>query len=165
MSYLKLSKCTAGVLLISFALNGCASISGNGRILLGAAAAGSAGVAGGAILSPNSESRGLNTLVFGLSGALVGGVIAALTQPSSSPEPVKTLKDRELDIRGTPRQTWIAPTGLLPSYVKQRLQPVVIEEFEETDRLSEDGDLHVPHKVYRIKRPAELSARPIEGSK
>ena len=165
MRYLNFSGLTIGWLLGTLTLSSCASLRGNGRIFLGAAAAGSVGAVGGAIFSPNFESRGLNALVFGLTGALAGGVIAALTNPPPAPPPATTLKDRELDLKGASRQMWSAPTGPLPAYVKQRLQPVIIEEYEEKDRLTEDGDLHVPHKVYRIKRPAELSARPITEAK
>ena len=39
---------------------------------------------------------------------------------------------------------------------------MVIEEYLEADRVTEEGTLHEPHKAYRIKRPAELFARPTE---
>jgi hypothetical protein len=49
---------------------------GVSHFLLGAAAGALAGGAGGVLLSPNAESRNLNGLVFGLTGGLVGGLLA-----------------------------------------------------------------------------------------
>ena len=48
---------------------------GVSHFLLGAAAGALAGGTGGVLLSPNAESRPLNGLVFGLTGALVGGLL------------------------------------------------------------------------------------------
>ena len=48
----------------------------------------------------------------------------------------------------------------LPAFVRDRLQPAIVEEFTESDSLTEDGALRAPHKIYRIKRPAELFTRP-----
>ena len=46
------------------------------RFLTGALAGGALGAAGGTVMSPNKPSQGLNALVFGLSGAAAGGLIA-----------------------------------------------------------------------------------------
>jgi hypothetical protein len=142
-----------------FAFTACASLSQRDRVMYGAIGGGAIGAAGGSMLSPNDESRGINALVFGLSGALSGGLIALLTDrpPATKPED-KSLKARELS---EPRvQSFVVPPGgELPDFVKQRLSPVVIEEFEETDSIAEDGSLRAPHKVYRITRPAELSVK------
>lgn len=48
------------------------------RFLTGAAAGGAAGAIAGFALSPNEESRGLNGLIFGLTGALSGGLFALI---------------------------------------------------------------------------------------
>jgi hypothetical protein len=52
------------------------------------------------------------------------------------------------------------PSQELPPFVRERLMPVVVETLTEPDTVSEDGSLHEPHKVYRIKRQAELVTRP-----
>ena len=51
----------------------------------------------------------------------------------------------------------------IPDFVKARIQPVIVEEYMEAATIGEDGTLREPHKVYRIKRPAEFSATPIAG--
>jgi len=114
-------------------------------------------------LSPNSESQGMNALVFGLSGALTGGLVALVTDrpPQTKPED-RSLKARELG-SATSQQFVVPQSGDLPDFVKARLTPVVIEEFEERDSIAEDGSLRAPHKVYRIKRQAELITRSPES--
>jgi hypothetical protein len=120
-----------------------------------------AGSAGGAVLSPNPESRGLNTLVFGLAGALVGGVAGLLTYDDGRIPPAhSSLEERE---RASLREFSAAPSEPVPPFVRDRLQPVVIEEYTEGDSVSDDGSLHEPHRAYRIKQPAELFARPGEN--
>jgi hypothetical protein len=141
-------------------LPGCASLKGKNRVLVGFAAGAAVGAGGGAALSPNSESRGMNALVFGLSGALVGGVAALLTDQPPAPEHEATLRERELGTPGVGRQFQIQPASELPPFVRERIQPAVVEEYLESDRISEDGELHEPHKVYRIKRPVELAPKP-----
>jgi hypothetical protein len=124
------------------------------------------GAVGGAALSPNSESRGLNALVFGLAGALIGGLIGFFSgTPSKREENGATLESREKATNGS--REIQAPTGAdLPAFVKERFRPAVIEEYTEQDSISEDGSLSEPHKVYRIKRPAELVTKPVvEGEK
>ena len=114
-------------------------------------------VGGGAVaLSPNSESRPLNALVFGLTGALIGGLSSLLIHPDAPAKPSHVNASRSVD----DTRLFLAPKSDLPSFVKERLTPVVIEEFTEKDAISEDGSLHEPHKVYRILRQAELISKP-----
>ena len=142
---------------LMFGLSGCATLNQRERVMVGALGGGSAGAIAGSVLSPNDESRGLNALVFGLSGALGGALIAMLTErpPVTKPSDL-SLKARELEASRARR--FEVPMGEeLPTFVRERLSPVVIEEFEETDSIAEDGSLRAPHKVYRIARPAELT--------
>lgn len=146
---------------------GCSTTRSVKRMGIGAAGGGAFGVVGGAVLSPNSESRALNSLVFGLSGALVGVAVAALTQPQDAEVNPETgsFKAREQQGGASARQFTVGvpvqSARELPAFLKERLQPVVIEEALETDSVGEDGTLHEPHKVYRIRRPAELFAKPV----
>ncbi|MGE4108220.1 MAG: hypothetical protein AB7F66_13480 [Bacteriovoracia bacterium] len=106
----------------------------------------------------------MNALVFGLSGALAGGLIAALTEPKElKGEEIGALEGRDKPASSSSFYRVENPieTGNLPDFLKHRLQPVVIEEAHEVDTLSEDGTLHEPHKVYRIKRAAELISKPL----
>lgn len=140
----------------------CSTVRRNERLMTGVGTGAGSGALGGALLSPNAESRGLNALVFGLSGALVGGTIALLTGADSDTKtPASDLKNRELQSSSSGREFVVQPHQELPAFLKNRIQPVVIEEFVETDQTGEDGSLHEPHKVYRIKRPAELISRPV----
>lgn len=145
--------------VISFLGTGCASLSQRERLTASVLAGGSVGAAGGSLLSPNAESQGLNALVFGLSGALTGGLVALLTDrpPVTKPED-KSLKARELG-REQASEFVVPQNQELPAFVRDRLSPVVIEEYEEADSVAEDGSLRAPHKVYRIKRQAELTAK------
>ena len=146
-------------------LSGCASLTGRKRVLIGAGLGISAGAVGGALLSPNEESRALNALVFGLSGALAGGLIALLTESKSEvPKASSDLKDQELTLDKTTREFQVLPNQQLPNFLKERIHPLVIEEFVEADSVSEDGTLHEPHKAYRVKRPSELFAKPVQIS-
>jgi hypothetical protein len=148
----------------SLLVSSCASIRGKDRVLVAVAAGSVAGAGGGASLSPNDESRGLNAIVFGLSGALVGGAVALLTDPEPNPEPgPSSLKDREIGLGGKSRDYLVVPHQELPEFLKRRVQPVVIEEYVESDRVTEEGTLHEPHRAYRIKQPAELFAKPVPG--
>jgi hypothetical protein len=112
----------------------------------------------------------MNALVFGLAGAVAGGALAILAAPSDS-DPATTehtLKTQELlgapgaSSFGNDKLYSVSPSTQLPSFVKERLQPVVIEEATEPDSVSDDGTLHEPHKVYRIQKNAELFALPPE---
>lgn len=151
---------------LSFVLTGCATLNGRNRILAGIGMGAAAGAGGGALFSPNGESRNLNTLVFGLSGALAGGVISYLTDSSSSLEKRSTdLKARELGVTQVGKDFLVIPEASLPEFVRKRMQPVVVEEFIERDHVTEEGTLHEPHKAYRIKRPAELFAGPTSQEK
>lgn len=148
-------------ILVGALVSGCATLKQQDRLLVGVGGGAALGAAGGSLLSPNSESQGLNALVFGLSGALTGGLVALLTdRPPVTPTEDKSLKARELKT-GVSQQFVVPQKDELPEFVKRRLTPVVIEEFEERDTLAEDGSLRAPHKVYRIKRQAELT--PLEA--
>lgn len=138
---------------------GCATLTPTQKravLYSGIGAAG--GAIGGSMLSPNDESRALNTLVFGLTGALTGSLIASLGPSSREPSGPSGFRDR-LEEQAA-REFSVYPNGELPDFLKNRIQPVVVEEYVESDQVSEDGTLHEPHKVYRIKQPAELYARP-----
>lgn len=152
----------AGALGLVF-LNGCATgQSRTGRLLSSVVVGVATGAAGGALLSPNRESRGLNALVFGLGGGLASGALAVLSSPSGDePRGQESLKERELGNASNSSQEFQLPVDAsLPQFVRQRLRPAIIEEYTEADSIAEDGSLRAPHKVYRIKRPAELIARP-----
>ncbi len=136
------------------------------RFLIGAGVGGSVGAMGGISLSPNKESKGLNALIFGIGGALLGGTVSLLMDPKTDVgESSSSLKEKEKEKElGAPHTTDTSGTlgsliqtgGELPPYLKERFKPALIEEFMERDTLGEDGSLHEPHKVYRIKRQAEL---------
>ncbi|MBY0472106.1 hypothetical protein K2X30_13145 [bacterium] len=146
------------LLLISIFFSSCATVRGSQRILFGAGVGAVAGAGGGAALSPNDESRGLNALVFGLSGALVGGVVALLTdhkEDVKKAEPALNGQDNAVSLKYQ-----VLPEDRLPSFVRDRLQPTVIEEYVQPDVVTEEGVLHEPHKVYRIKRLPELYSKP-----
>ncbi len=148
--------------LIVVITSGCASLTPRDRLMVGVIGGAAAGAASGSVLSPNPESQSLNALVFGLSGALTGGLIALFTDrpPQTKPED-RSLRARELAPAAS--QQFVVPqSGPLPEFVKKRLTPVVIEEFEERDSIAEDGSLRAPHKVYRIKRQAELVPVPAQ---
>ena len=148
------------VLILMTQLSACASTSQNKRTFLMSLSGGAAGAIAGVSLSPNRESRPLNGVVFGLSSALIAGAAALIWGQDRVNESENTspLKARESAIdRPLGSQTYpVTQEGELPEFLKKRFRPVVIEEFVERDRVSEEGTLHEPHKVYRIKRPAEL---------
>ena len=150
------------VLILSIAIQGCASFqSQRDHVLLGAGAGGAIGAVSGAGLSPNDESRGMNALVFGLSGAIIGGLVGFFT-PSipDSKKGAQNLEEKDMASRQNNKEYSLSPNEELPDYIKKRLSPTVVEEFIENDQVGEDGSLHAPHKVYRIKHPAELIAKP-----
>ncbi len=150
-------------LLIGSLSVGCAS-TGRTRIMAYGGSGAAIGAVSGIGLSPNDESRGLNALVFGLAGAVIGGLVGALTDtkpPTSEEKP--SLKERDLGSVPGDHDYVIPPDSALPRFVKDRLQPMVIEESVEQDTITEDGTLHEPHKVYRIKRPSELYAKPAKS--
>lgn len=137
-------------------LLGC-STTGSKRIFLGVGSGLATGAAGGIVFSPNSESTVLNALVFGLAAGLVGGSIAALTDTSPKASSTQmTLKENDLGLK--PFEANYAPklSDEIPGFVKDRLKPLVVEEYVQQEVLSDDGTLHEAHKVYRIKRGAEL---------
>ncbi len=159
-------------LITVWLVTSCASVTGQKRVVAGALSGGAVGAGSGAILSPNEESRGMNALVFGLSGALIGGTIAILTdRPTPSATESSDLKTKERGGGSSSGEVLypVLPFQKLPPYLKGRIQPLVIEEHIERDQIGEDGTLHEPHKAYRIKRNAELITQPIvepsEGGK
>ena len=152
----------------------CISSCGTGskRVFTGSVMGAATGVTGGVVLSPNSESRGMNALVFGLTGGVIGGIIGSLTDTSPSNYGHETsLKDRDQEINADHKLYEVESSEQLPAFVKERLKKAVIEGFTNRDTVDEDGALHEPHKVYRIKRQAELFSKPkmttsqSEGSK
>jgi hypothetical protein len=151
------------VVSLALLLPSCASVTGSNRVLAGVTFGAVGGAGSGALLSPNSESRAINAAVFGLLGGLLGGGAAYFSDPNGANQSEKktSLRDRELGSASSlSRQVELQSGGDLPTYLKDRFRPVVIEEFIEADRVSEEGTLHEPHKAYRIKRPAELIAQP-----
>lgn len=159
---MKARKLVSALLVLSL-FNSCATA--RGRFFFGAA--GGAAIGGGtaALLSPNKESIGLNALVFGLVGALAGGLASAflIKDPKPEPSPDNSLKGRELGIQDSNTKLFsISPTQKLPEFLKERLQPVIVEEAVEPDTVSDDGTLHEPHRIYRIQRQAELLSKPAQ---
>ncbi len=161
---MKTPKIILTALLSASLVSGCA-MAPRKRILMGVSIGGAGGAVGGAVFSPNSESRGLNTLVFGLVGAVVGGLVGLLIHDDSEiPEPKTPAQNAvRLDLK-TQEFSVSPPAQDLPAFVRERLKPVVVEELQESDTISEDGSLHEPHKVYRIKHQAELIAKPFSNS-
>ena len=154
-----LRKTIAAILLIA-QVTACAT-SPRKRMFIGVGAGAAVGAAGGAILSPNSESRGLNTLIFSIIGALAGGLGALLLSHEDEIPAGKTPAPGLTEESAAGIEFINRPTQPLPQFVKDRLVPVVVEELVEQDTVGEDGALHEPHKIYRIKRQAELIARPV----
>ena len=155
------------ILVWGLALTSCATVSGKNRTLAGVALGGMMGAGGGVALSPNDESRAINAIVFGLLGGLIGGGAAVFSDPNGANQSGKntTLKEKELgSTAANSKQLELNSSEALPEFVKQRFRPVVIEEFVESDRVTEEGTLHEPHKAYRIKRPAELIAKPVPAA-
>ncbi len=148
------------LLTLAIVLTSCSTVPRK-RFLIGAGIGGAGGAVGGAVLSPNDESRGLNSLIFGLVGAIAGGVIGLLIHddseiPEAKPSAAKLPS-------GGPKEFQVEATDqTLPEFVKNRLQKITVEELPQPDTVSEDGTLHEPHKIYRIKRQAELFAQPIK---
>lgn len=153
------------VLLMSVAFTSCSTLSLKERVLVGTGIGAAIGAIGGAALSPNSESQGLNALIFGLSGAVVGGAAALIFTDNKDPVSgsLKERLNRNELLKNS--QYLVQPTGKLPQFVRDRISPAVVEEAIEKDQISEDGTLHEPHKVYRIMRQAELYTNPKQGER
>ena len=151
------------VLIVSVSLLlGCAT-TGRTRIVLGVGMGGAIGAAGGGAFSPNDESRGLNALVFGLAGAVAGGLVGLMSDPTPPPSDGKmSLRERDLGVSPSANSFVVPPDQGLPGFVRQRLQPLVIEESIQQDTVTEEGTLHEPHRVYRIKRMPELYSNPVK---
>lgn len=152
------------LILMFLAQSGCATNTLNlkQRVAIASGVGAAAGGIGGAVFSPNAESRGTNALVFGLAGALVGGTIRLMLEPEAGRNSVEgTLKSRDQETQSSLREFVIQPDPNLPAFLKGRLKPALIEEYLERDSLADDGSLREPHRVYRIKRPTELT--PLNG--
>ena len=152
------------ILLLSIlSFTSCSTLSLKERVLIGSGFGAGVGAIGGSALSPNSESQGLNALIFGLTGALVGGA-ASLIFTDNKDHVSGSLKERlDRNELSKNNQYLVHPTGKLPQFVRDRISPAVVEEAIEKDQISEDGTLHEPHKVYRIMRQAELYTSPKQG--
>ncbi len=132
---------------------------------MGSVAGGAVGAIASSALSPNDESRGLNALVFGLGGALTGGLLFLFSHDDSEIPQSKNLSLKEKEIGaggGKISGEYFIPQNELPGFLKERFKQAIVEEIKVPDTVSEDGALHEPHKVYRIKREAELFAKPIK---
>lgn len=155
---------TVTVLVLLVLSSGCATAPRK-RFLIGAGIGGVAGTVGGAVFSPNSESRGLNSLVFGLTGALIGG-LGSLFFHDDAEIPDSPKQTKAADKAAAASDFTVQPTAKeLPKFVRDRLTNVIVEELHEPDSITDDGSLHEPHKVYRIKRQAELIANPINENR
>lgn len=151
-------------LLSSLMFSACSSLNPKLRVLGETLGGGITGASLGAAFAPNDDNRAINALVFGLGTALLAGGVAVWLMPDTpKADPTPDLRAREMGLAPTGTQYMVHPDSELPEYLKQRVQPAVIEEFEEKDSISDEGTLHEPHRAYRIKRPAELSANPISG--
>jgi hypothetical protein len=142
----------------------CATQNERERLILATSMGAAAGATGGAVLSPNAESRGLNAIVFGLTGALSGAIYAHLTgKPKAESQSAKTLREREAEVQKANRlfQLPSTSTGDIPPFLKDRISQIVIEEIPMQERIGEDGTLHEAHKAYRIKNPPELLPTPL----
>ena len=152
--------------ILSMLTSSCANLSSKtDRIWMGASIGGVAGAGAGALLTPNEESRGMNAIVFGLSGALAGAIAGILTGPNQGvSQDAETLETRERKkLANVGNEYLLGPKTKgksLPEFLRRRITPAIVEEYVEQDLVGEDGTLHSPHKVYRIKRQAELFARP-----
>ena len=141
------------ILFASLLFSSCTSLDRNLWVPSGSSALGGAL---GYAFSPNDESRKINALVFGALGGAVGTGLQYLLGKNHPEEIPSTLKER--DLRPSGREfTLPATTEKLPAFVKKRLTPIVIEQYEERDSVTEDGALREPHKVWRIKRQPELA--------
>jgi hypothetical protein len=143
-------------LLLCFAISGCASLN-IGRTTQGGLIGAAAGAGVGMALSPNKESVQMNGLVFGITGAIAGGTLAYLTRSKAPKSSASNTLDERAQAAELASKTFQVPLQSdLPAFVRERLTPVEVEEFELSDLVSDDGTLHGPHKAYRIKRNAEL---------
>lgn len=149
--------------VLIFSFSSCATTP-HKRFLWGAGIGAGTGALGGAALSPDQESKGMNALVFGLTGAILGGIGALFFYDDAElPKSTDSLQSQEMESTG--KEIVVSPqSDSLPQYVKDRLQPVVLEEFVQKDLVSEDGSLSEPHRVWRIKQPAELAPKPLNKS-
>ncbi|HLE01301.1 MAG TPA: hypothetical protein VJB59_13645 [Bdellovibrionota bacterium] len=155
---------TFTLLLCLTLATGCASP--RKRFLLGAGIGAATGGTAGATFAPDKDSQGLNTLIFGLAGALLGGAIGLFTYDDGKiPESKDRLAEKERANSSNEAGSLAPSQAPLPDFVKQRLTPVVIESFVEKDSVADDGSLHEPHRVYRITQPAELVSEPVPQQK
>jgi hypothetical protein len=121
-------------------------------------AGGLIGVVSGSALSPNEESKSLNTVTFGAVGLAVGASLlyySSIEKPNLAQE--DSLKER---IEASKKIQTLATEAIsqtpLPDFLKGKISPIVIEEIDLKNFQSEDGALHEPHKAYRIVQQPEL---------
>ena len=150
------------VLLILLMASSCSTAPRN-RFFFGAGIGTGVGAIGGAALSPNDESRGLNAILFGLTGAIVGGVIGLFSKDDAEIPKTETELQKQEEALDT--KEFVVPSNQeLPAFVKERIQSAIVEEYVEEGSIGDDGTLREPHKVWRIKRPTELVNKPIKGN-
>jgi hypothetical protein len=157
----------SAVLCTALLASGCASRTRPENILIGVGSGAVAGAVGGAALSPNEPSKPWNALIFGLTGALIGGALGYMAR-SKEPDPGRQQQDLKMreqtSLKGGSVSVYPPMNGPLPDFLKDRLTSMVIEELSMPSRVGEDGTLHEPHKAYRIKRSPELLPAPNKAS-
>jgi hypothetical protein len=158
-----MKKQICALLIVAVFNSSCATVvpkSAHGKFLAGAAIGGAAGAGGGAALSPDAENRSLNALIFGLTGAIAGGLTGLLLHKDSNDVPASTgdvrLKEEEFTKKG---ELYTVPLKPLPEGVKGRILLPIVEEVDEDESVDQDGSLHEGHKVWRIKEPAGFSPK------
>lgn len=145
------------ILFLCFLCSSCANFKLTNEWIFSLAGAGISGYLGHT-LSPNEESRSANLSVFGLLGGAATYLTFHLIKQKEEVKEIPTLQDSELGV-GSHEVYSLPPTKQsLPEFVRKRLSNLVIEEFTEKDSVSEDGELHEPHRVWRIKQSPELSS-------
>ena len=103
----------------------------------------------------------MNALVFGLVGALAGGALGLLTYDDGKIPKAETSLHTQEQMQFKSSKLYLVPNPQeLPEFVRQRLQPSIVEELIEPDSVTDDGTLHEPHKAYRIQKNAELFSDP-----
>jgi len=149
------------ILLLIFIFQACSSIESK-NFYITSLGSGTVGALLGSTFSPNEESKNLNALSFGIIGAGLGALSYLSFLKKIENNPAKTLQERELFL--PERKEFVLPPTekKLPNFVKERLTPIIIEEYIERDSVREDGSLSEPHRVWRIKRPPELIPKPLE---
>lgn len=150
------------LLIFSLVLSGCSTFASH-RSLKYSGGGAAAGAALGYGFSPNKESQGLNALLWGGIGAAFGYLFErAFRDRGDVVEIPSNLEAKEL-FRESEEFVLPATKQKLPAFVQKRLTPVVIEQYTEKDTAGEDGSLHEPHRVWRIKQQPELLPKPLKS--